>query len=451
MKNLSSMIAWRYLRFKGKDKNISFMIKLCFLGIFIGTFSLMLTLIITSGFEKAIHKKMQGINAQIIINAPGGDRLDYVQIRQAILKEFGPKIHGISGSSLKQAILERNNLQSVVFIKGVDEDQESQVTNIQEKIINSINPGQQKNHDFLKNLLKENQIIIGHKMAKEHNLKINDHVKMMIPEASGKKRISLKKQNVIIAAIFDIGLEEFDNNFAFSSLDFLNETFDLEGVEQIVISLKNDTKFKLSKFVTDLRSKKLFNVPNLVFQFLSYKIKSFFYDANESECIEELKQRFSHLTICSWKDLYPALVSSLKLEKYVMFFILTLISLVASMNMISLLFMQVQHKRRDIAIFAAMGMSNQIVRSIFLKLGLVITISASLTGLVSAALAGLLLQKYPFINLPDVYFISYLPVHMELEIFCIVFFVTILIGFFATWLPARKTKQIKVVSVLREE
>ncbi|MFH0898850.1 MAG: hypothetical protein V1855_04690, partial [bacterium] len=97
-KNLASFIAWRYLRFKQKEKNISFMIKICFIGIFIGTFALMLTQIITNGFEKVIHEKLQGINAQIIISAPEENQLDYEQIRKTLESEFSNEIAGISGS-----------------------------------------------------------------------------------------------------------------------------------------------------------------------------------------------------------------------------------------------------------------------------------------------------------------------------------------------------------------
>ena len=71
MNRLSLWLAWRYLCFSKKDKNVSFMIRICFLGILIGTFALMLTLIITNGFEKVIHEKMQGITSQVIMYAPG--------------------------------------------------------------------------------------------------------------------------------------------------------------------------------------------------------------------------------------------------------------------------------------------------------------------------------------------------------------------------------------------
>jgi lipoprotein-releasing system permease protein len=149
--------------------------------------------------------------------------------------------------------------------------------------------------------------------------------------------------------------------------------------------------------------------------------------------------------------LYPDLVSSLILEKYVMFFILALITLVATLNMISLLFMQIQHKLRDIAIMKTIGLANKPIRSIFLALGVTITLLASLSGLGCAAVAGYLLERYPFIKLPDVYYVSYLPARMDFELFVVVFCATLLLGFLATWIPAQRTKRINIAHVLRQE
>lgn len=404
---LATLVAWRYLWNKEKDSNIAVMIKVCFVGILIGTFALMLTLIITNGFEKAIHDKMRGINAQIMISSPG-NKLDADAISRAIKKNFGPELVGMSGNSIKQAILDDEKTQTVLFLKGIDPTTESSVTTLAEKIV-------WPQSSLLATLLTDNNIIIGYKTAQEHNLKIGQTVTLRIPKPSGKKRLSLQDHTVTIAGIFKIGLEEYDNNLAFLSLNTLNEIFDEQGVDHIIIKLKKDD------------------------------------DAYEKKMIARLKHRLPHLVVQSWKDLYPALVASLKLEKYVMFFVLALITLVACMNMISLLFMQIAHKRRDIAIFKAMGLADKQIRAIFLRMGLTITTSASLCGLGLAALAGYALERYPFIQLPDVYYISYLPARMDWEIFMIVFVATLLIGFLATWFPTQRSTRINIAQILRQE
>ncbi len=449
MKNLASFLAWRYITFKQKDKNISFMIKVCFLGILIGTFSLMLTLIITNGFEKVVHEKMQGINAQAIVTPPMGKQLDYHSIRTTLEQELGTHIKGISGSSTRQAILQKDKTQTVMMMKGVDELREHSVTVLTDKVIAPRAPTAQR-ATLLQDLLIDNAVIIGQKTAINFGFKIGDTIELLIPEPTSKRRIALRKKKVLVAGIFKIGLEEYDNNFVFCSLEFLQDTFEENGVDQISLTFHDNTqqspvelyiKYGLSKpFFAGM----YYTIKNRVKQFFSGT-------THEDKMLFLLRKRLANLDIYSWKDLYPALVSSLKLEKYVMFFVLALITLVASMNMISLLFMQIQHKQGDIAILKAMGTPNRIIRSIFLRLGLTITFLASSLGLLLAALAGFILEQYPFIEIPDVYYVSYLPARMDLEIFLVVFIATMLLGFLATYVPAQRSKKIKIAQVLRQE
>ena len=398
------------------------------MGIFIGTFALMLTLIITNGFEKVIHEKMQGITSQAVIYAPGR-ALDDKSIKSVLKNEFSNYVQTSSSSSTRQVIIDRNGQQTVLFLKGVEPDTEGLVSSIHKKIIFPVN---QK--DIFSQELKENHIFIGYKTASQYKLTIGDQIKILVPEPGSKRKIYLNKKKAIIKGIFKVGLDEYDGNFAYCNLEFLksifNEKKESSGVDQISLKFTEPPKLSLwGKII------KLFS----------------FEKSHEDKVLNALKSRLKGLTVNSWKELYPALVASLKLEKYVMFFILALITLVACMNMISLLFMQIQQKRRDIAIFKTMGMAHRHIKRLFLLIGLSITFFASLFGLGFAALAGYFLERYPFIQLPDVYYISYLPARMDPEIFVVVFASTMLIGFLATWIPARRAKNINVVDVLRQE
>ncbi len=429
--NIAAFIAWRYLRFKHKDANVSFMIKVCFLGIFIGTFALMLTLIIMDGFEKVIHEKMQGINAQIIISAPG-NRLDYQELRDTLIEEYGTLLKGVSGHSLKQSILNKDDAQNVIILKGIDAEHEAQVTNLMEKIIARSNIIEAS--DSFEPLVRNNGIIIGHKTAQAYQLSCGDDMTLMIPEPGGKKKILLKNKKFTVRGIFNIGLEEYDSNFAFISLDLLQDLYDEKGVDFITLMLDEPKTFASLG----------------LFKKISLKLKRMLdADLIEHKTLALLKARFPNLQIQSWKELYPALVSSLKIEKYLMFLIIMLISLVASMNMISLLFMQIQQKQRDIAILKAMGISNTVIRNVFLYLGLTVTLFGSCMGLAAAALVGYFIEQFPLIELPDVYYVTHIPVCMDVEMFVIVFIVTVLIGFLATWYPAKRSKNIVVADVLR--
>ncbi len=401
MNNIPLHLALSYLLFNKKDKNISLMIKVCFIGILIGTFALTLTLIITNGFEKTIHEKIQGINSQAIIQSPG-NKLDFETLKTFLLKKFPKDIKALSQNSIKQAIFEFNGNQSLLIMKGIDPINEFKVTNLEKKIIDLKKPF----------LLKNNDIIIGYKIAKSWKLSIGDTIKVLVPEGGTASKIYLTPHKLHVIGIFNIGLDEYDSNLAFCSLQFLNKIFDETGADQILLKFNSD---------------------------------------NETPIIKKLRESLQNLEVYSWKDLYPALVSSLKLEKYVMFIIIALITLVASLNMISLLFIQIQQKKRDIAIFKTMGMSSSNIQSIFLIMGLLITFIASLTGLFVAAITGLILEHYPFIELPDVYYVSHLPARVEPQLFIIVFICTMLLGFLATWIPAKRASKINITEVLRME
>ena len=196
------------------------------------------------------------------------------------------------------------------------------------------------------------------------------------------KKIALDNYDVTVSGTFSTGIEEFDYGLILASFSLVKKIFPDAGVTQLSIRL----------------------APG----------------ANEQATIAQLKNRFN-IDVFSWKDLYPALVSALKLEKYAMLLILALIALVATMNIISLLFMQIIQKRPDIAIYQAMGLSGTNIMVIFLLMGMGICFVAGLCGLAAAYGAGLLLKKYPFISLPDTYYVSHLPIQMSWEIFLLVF------------------------------
>lgn len=447
--SLSLFIAWRYLRFPEKDQSITFMMRMCFLGIFIGTFALMLTLIITNGFEKTIHEKMQGINAEIIINS-FGNKFDYTNIKTALHQEFPHEIAAISGVCKGQAIVEHNNEHIVLYMKGIDPLEEHKVSSIAEKIIIKKNQQKKDPTSALLPLADNNSIIIGYKMAQLLQLKVGSKLTILIPHPNSKKNIGLTPHKVYVRGIFDVGLEEYDANLALCSLDFFNELYDCEGVDQLSLKLQEQTTSFQS--IYQKYKNNWFQLASLSIQTLFKKIKQLFLPDNTTHnIIKKLRRFLPEMQIHHWQDLYPGLVSSLKLEKYVMFFVLALITLVASLNMIALLFMQIQQKRRDIAILKAMGMPNKHIRAIFLRTGLTISFLASISGLAAAGIAGYALQCYPFITLPDVYFISYLPARLDAEIFLVVFIATMLISFFATWIPAQRAQSLTIAQVLREE
>lgn len=391
-------------------KSISTMTAICFIGIFIGSFSLALITAIMHGFEVAIHEKMQGIHANIIIQSYNNN-LNMDVLTKILNKEF-PEIIAFSPTSTHHILLRTHNesedAPNVAMIKGINPETEILTSSLSKKITTQL-----PDTNFSQ-LFTNNYIVIGKQLARNNQINIGDTVELLfVPETEiHSKKITFYTQAAIVSGIFDTGIDEFDNGVIYCSLTFLEKLFPNIGIEQVNIATA------------------------------SY--------ANDENLINKLRHRLG-LDVYSWKDLYPSLVATLKLEKYVSFFILALILLVASMNIISLLFMHITQKRPDIAILKAMGMSHHSIGLIFFIIGMTISSLASFFGLLTALLTSWLLQKYPFITLPDTYYVTTLPIAMTAEIIIAVFFVVIIFTLFATWLPIQRIRNINVSHILRFE
>lgn len=411
MSRFSFFIAWRYIAGSSHEKNIASMVRISFFSIFIGSFSLALVMAIMNGFEKVTHEKMQGIHAQIIMRAFGNEL--NTQAMGPVLKQEFPEIEAWSPTTLHQSIIQASDTDSitnVIVLKAIDPQQEAQITQFDKKIIETI--GGKKN---LAAAVYNDAIAVGDKLAKNLGIKVGDRINLLFSqdEKNRGRKITLGQTKAIIGGIFSTGIDEFDAGLALCSIPFFNSLFPEIGITQINIKLKPHE--------------------------------------NEDYVIEKLRKRFNGLEIYSWKELYPALVSALKLEKYAMFLILALIILVASMNIISLLFMQITQKKGDIAILKAMGASDNSLQSLFIYMGMTIAFTACCLGLFFACLASWFLETYPFITLPDAYYVTHLPARMEWQLLVIVFGVIMLISFFAAWIPVRRTRSINIAHVLRFE
>lgn len=413
MNFLTMLLAWRYFLGSKTERSISTMTVVCLSGILIGSCSLLLVLAIMRGFEQVTHEKMQGIHSQLIMRS-FGQTLNAQQIGTVLKEEF-PEVAAYSPCMVKQVILlaetGEEETTAVIALKGIDAATEDRVSSFHRTITTHmpVEKGQ-----LLPALTQGNHIIIGQTLADNLQLTVGDTVTLLFAteEQTSHKKVSLANRTAVISGLFKTGIDDFDTSMAICSLAYLNTLYPGAGVDQINMQLHSS--------------------------------------ADEDATISHLKSRFG-LPVYSWKDLYTPLVSALKLEKYAMFFILALITLVASMNIISLLFMQVTQKKSDIAILQAMGMSTRSLAHCFVMLGMFIASLATTCGVLLGTIICIALQKYPFISLPDAYFVTTLPVVLEWQMIALIYALVLSLSLLASWLPARTARSINTAQVLRYE
>ena len=402
MKNITNQIALNYLFKTEKLNSINSMIKVCFLSIFIATTSLAISFFIMSGFEKETSKKLKNINPDIIISSYGNS-LNYEKIAP-ILKQFN-EIEYFSPVDNQYAILEKNNevdLNKILIIKAISPQLENKVTNLENLVTFP-----KKNLDAL---LTNNKVLIGKKLAILEQFNVGDKFNIVIAQKN-KKKIDLKSYSVEISGILDTGIDELDNNLVVCSLNYLENIFNKKNISQINIKLKNTEQ--------------------------------------EKEIIDKLKKKFN-LEVYSWKELNPAIMAALKLEKYITFFILSLLIFIASMNMISLIYMLITRKRKEIAILITLGLSIKKIQTIFLIITTTISAVASTLGILTAVILAKLIDISK-IQIPAAYFIETLPIDINMATLVLILLTSLLLTIIATISPIKSLKKLNISEILRFE
>lgn len=399
-------IAKSYLKTIIRKQSLSIMIRICFMSILLGTLSLSLSIFIMTGFEEATTTKLRNINPHIVIQ-PIGNYLHYEKMKPILESEF-KEIKAFAPTTNQYGILQTTSdidLSTVFMINAIDPLRENNVTNIEKYIV-----AKEAGKDTLAELLANNGVLIGKKLSVTQGIFPGDKATLIFAKQH-KKKVDFDTVDVKITGIFATGIDELDSNVITSSIEFIKKMYPTLGITQIGIQ------------------------PNP--------------HVNEQQLITDLKNRFG-VEVYSWQELYPSLVSVLKLEKYVAFAVLTLLVIIASMNLISLLFMLITQKRRDIILLYVIGMKSSHIQYIFIIISLIITILATGLGLLIALGIGTYLNYYKII-LPDAYYISYLPITINVFSIYTIFTVSIIITLLASWIPTKNLKKLNITEMLRLE
>jgi len=406
---LEKTITFRYLKPKKKDGFLNIISIFSFIGISLGVSVLIIVMSVMNGFRTELVNKILGFNPHVIIQ-PYSHSITSSKISQIKLKNFSEEL--ILTNSGEGILINKEYTKGLV-IRGYHIEDFSKLDFI-------------KKGNFIgdPNKLINNGISIGKDLSLNYNFKLGDKVLIMSP--SGIQTIigNLPKQETyIITSIFDSGLSNFDQNIAFINITSLESLFDLDPSERnLEIYLRDPTKIELVKPIIQ----KIFN--------------------------EEF--------VYTWADMNNSLFSALKVERNVMFIILSLIIIVAAFNIISGLTILVKNKTRDIALLKSIGVQNNSITKIFFMVGFIIGSSATVFGIFLGVLFSIYIENIRFfissifkISLfpEEIYFLSKMPSEININSIFIISLSSIIVTILVSIYPAMQASKQDPIKSLKYE
>ena len=403
------LISSRNLRPKRKEGFLKIISIFSFVGIMLGVAILIIVMSVMNGFKTDLTNKILGLNPHIVVE-PNNFIInnDYVTKIKENFKEAS-----ISKTYSGEGIIIINDKAKGIIFKGV---------NIQEKKIKEFFENNIISGDI--NKFKENNIFIGTELAFNLDLKEGDNINLMSSAFVATPLGSLPKQETFeIAGIFNTGFVEFDQNIIFLNIEDALSIFDKDTKDQnLEIYLKNPLDANM------------------------YKKK-----------IEKINQNYF---IYTWADLNKSFFSALKVERNVMFMILTLIIIVAAFNIISGLTILIKNKTKEIAILKTLGLNNTSIKRSFFLTGFTIGFFASISGIILGIFFSLNIEKIRLflstvfsleIFPSDIYFLEKLPSEINLFSIFIIFILSLIVSAIASYIPARHISKMKTFRALKYE
>ena len=406
---LEKEITFRFLKARKNDGFLNVISIFSFIGISLGVAVLIIVMSVMNGFRTELINKIIGFNSHITVQ-PYEQAININNIKKGSLELISKNLI-LSNSS--EAIIIKEKSSKGVLLRGYLEDDFSKL-----ELINNKNfVGETKK-------LKKNFISIGKELSFSLDLEIGDNISIM--SSSGVETIigNLPKQKTFtVISIFDSGLADFDNNIIFLNLETLEEFSNLSKDDRnLEVYLKNPQKIE-----------------------------------NQKKIVQKI---FPMDLVSSWADMNKSLFSALKVERNVMFIILSLIIIVAAFNIISGLTILVKNKTKDIAILKSIGVLNNSIIKIFFLIGVIIGTSATLFGIFLGVTFSIYVESIrEFISntfdialFPEeIYFLSTLPSEINLSSIFLIsicsIFITILVSIF----PAMKAAKLDPIKSLKYE
>ncbi len=407
---LERTIAFRYLKPKKKEGFLKIISIFSFLGIALGVSILIIVMSVMNGFRTELINKILGFNAHIIVK-PYTQTIKNKDIEK--LKSLNKNISRTALTFSGQSILINKENTTGVLVRSYVQNDINKIDLIRNGIIDG----------SLKNFNK-GTISIGKELAISFDLILGDEVMLMSTSSLQTPFGNLPLQEkYVISSIFSTGLAEFDQNVIFMPFENANSLFELSEM--------------------DINLEIFLNKPDKA-EFVKDNVQKIFID---------------HY-VFSWADLNKSFFGALKVERNVMFIILTLIIIVAAFNIISGLTILVKNKTKEIAILRSLGISKNSIAKIFFLAGFTIGLLATATGVTIGILFSYYIEEIRVLitsifNIrlfpEEIYFLSQMPSEINLGYIIIISLFSLLITFLATIFPAITAAKLDPIKALKYE
>jgi len=408
--SVERLIALRNLKPKRKEGFLKVISVFSFVGIMLGVAILIIVMSVMNGFRTELTNKILGFNPHVTIKPYNNNKINSTYKNQ--LKKNLPNIQIVDSYSGEGVVI-NNDYAKGIMIKGLDQKNKKNSIFLKKILI-----------EGNKNEIKKGEIIVGNELAMELNLAIGDKINLLSSVYISTPFGGLPKQETYtIEGIFSSGFYEFDKNVVFLNLDETLNFFDKTKSDiNLEIYLLNPLK------ANDIKDK--IGIIN------------------------------SNFYVYSWIDLNKSFFSALRVERNVMFIILTLIIIVAAFNIISGLTILIKNKTKEIAILKTLGLSNNsIIKSFFLT-GFTIGLIASVSGIIIGVLFSENIESIRvFLSYvmnveifpSDVYFLDKMPSEINPFSIMIIFIFSLLTTSLASLIPAIAISKMNTVKALKYE
>ncbi len=406
---IERLISSRNLKPKKKEGFLKVISVFSFIGIMLGVATLIIVMSVMNGFHSDLSKKILGLNPHIVIMPDNqGINKQFVNNLKDNFNEFK-----LSYSYNGEGVAISNEKTKGVLIKGINLNNQKNLKSIKKMIIDG-------NFDDF----KEKTILIGSELAFDLDISLGDNLNLMSSIFINTPFGGVPKQeNYKIVGIFNSGFYEFDQNMIFINLEDSLSLFD-----------KNPRDLSLEIYLPD--------------------------PMNADKYKNEIQSFNNQYYIYSWSDLNKSFFSALKVERNVMFIILTLIIIVAAFNIISGLTILIKNKTREIAILKTLGLSDISIQKSFFLTGITIGFFATVSGSILGIIFSLYIEEIRiFISIifnaeifpPDVYFLEKMPSEINLMSILVISLFSILISILASYFPAKAISKMNTVDGLKYE